>query len=318
MKKDRWIIFLPLIIILGLLPQIPGFPCCLATDVIIFGLFAMAYNLLFGYTGIITFGHSVFFGLGAYGAGVFLIHSSLPPSMISLFVGAIAATVAAALIGGLALRRKGIYMSMITLAFNEIFYFIVWSFREYTGGYDGLLGIKTPPLEIPYVFSIPLMNEPLRIYYFCLAVFIVCILVLRILVKSPFGLLLQLIRENEERARFLGYDVDRYKLISFILSGLFSGVAGSLHAIHMCYVGPDSIHWMLSGEVNVMCLLGGMTTFLGPLLGAAIYLIAKEYILSLTLHWPVIVGLLFVVTTLWLRQGILGRLQTILKKTIEL
>ncbi|MCX6659050.1 MAG: branched-chain amino acid ABC transporter permease [Candidatus Bathyarchaeota archaeon] len=280
-----------LAIILIIMPWVmPSFT--VSTDMLIFGLFAMGYNILLGQTGILSFGHSVFFGLGAYGTAMFLMKPQAVPrvpaswGMLGILTGLALATAAALGIGALSLRRKGTYFSLITVAFNMMVYFIfIQNPLDLTGGGDGIIGIPTPPL-----FFLEKWRTPETWYYFCMVITLAAVAILRIIQNSPFGEVLKGIRENEERVMLLGYDVARYKLISFTLSGLFSGLAGSLLAFHLNFVGYDTLYWMVSGEVLIICLLGGFRTFFGPLVGAIAYILLKDGLSAITENWMIFMG----------------------------
>lgn len=280
-------------IILIVLPWImPSFS--VATDILIFGLFAMGFNILLGQTGILSFGHASFFGLGAYGTAMLLVKPGsiprIPDSLgwFGLFTGVALATVVALAIGILTLRRKGTYFALITVAFNMMIYFIfLQNPFDLTGGGDGLIGLPTPP-----ILFFENWRTPLTWYYFVMIIVFIAVIILRIIQTSPFGEVLKAIRENEERAKLLGYDTDRYKLISFTLSGTFSGLAGSIFAYHLNYVGLDTLFWLQSGEVLIITLLGGFRTFFGPLVGAAAYILLKDGISAVTEEWMIVMGVI--------------------------
>lgn len=280
-------------IILIIMPWImPSFS--VATDILIFGLFAMGFNILLGQTGILSFGHASFFGLGAYGTAMLLMKPGSMPRITAslgwfgLVTGVVLATVVALGIGILILRRKGTYFALITVAFNMMFYFIfIQNPYNLTGGGDGLIGLSTPPL-----LFFENWRTPMTWYYFCMIIVLIAVTILRFIQTSPFGEVLKAIRENEERVKLLGYDTDRYKLISFTLSGLFSGLAGSIFAFHLHYVGLDSLYWMASGEVLIMALLGGFRTFFGPLVGAAAFILLKDGISTVTEEWMIVMGVI--------------------------
>jgi branched-chain amino acid transport system permease protein len=279
-----------------------------ATDILIFGLFAMGYNILLGQTGILSFGHATFFGLGAYGAAMLIMKPEgiprLPASMgwFGLLTGIALATAVAIIIGILSLRRTGTYFALITVAFNMMFYFIfMQNPYNLTGGSDGIIGIPMPP-----ILTFENWRAPMTWYYFCAIIVIIAIALLRAIQTSPFGEVLKGIRENEERVKLLGYDTDKYKLISFTLSGLFSGLAGSLFAFHLNYVGLDTLYWMFSGEVLIITLLGGFRTFFGPLVGSVAYILLKDGISAITEDWMIVMGVIVMTLILAFRaSGIL-------------
>ncbi|WP_455277249.1 branched-chain amino acid ABC transporter permease [[Eubacterium] cellulosolvens] len=281
-----------------------------ATDILLFGLFAISFNILLGFTGILSFGHGLFFGLGAYGTGLFLKYVSVSP--LSIAVGTTLATIVAAIVAYFCTIRRGVYFAMITIAFNQLFYFIFFTWRDFTGGDDGLVGIRRFIIELPFLPTITLQDPLVRYYFFFMIVGISIFLIKRIL-ESPFGLILQAVRENEERTMCLGYNVNSFRFASFLLSGLFSGIAGSLYCIHLRFVGVTVLHWMFSGEVIMMTILGGMHIFFGPFIGAVLFVFLRDLLSNFTMHWPLIIGVLFIILTLWLRRGVLGRLASYLE-----
>lgn len=302
--SNRNFVFLLFIILASILPFI-SLSVAEATDILLFGFFAISFNILLGYTGILSFGHGLYFGLGAYGTGLFLRWVDVSP--ISIIVGVMLATSIAAIVGYFCTIRRGVYFALITVAFNQLFYFIFYSWRDFTGGDDGLIGIKRFSIDIPFLSSIPL-NDHLVRYYFFFIICVIAIFVIKRILDSPFGLILQAVRENEERVKCLGYDIRKYRYSAFLLSGLFSGIAGSLYGIHLRYVGVTILHWLFSGEVIMMTLLGGMSTFFGPFVGAALFVFLRDLISRYTMHWQFFVGVLFIALTLGFRRGVLGTL----------
>ena len=302
--SNRNIAFLLFIILAAILPFI-SLSTAEATDILIFGFFAISFNVLLGFTGILSFGHGLYFGLGAYGTGLFLKWVDVSP--ISLLAGVMLASSIAAIVAYFCTIRRGVYFALITVAFNQLFYFIFYSWRSFTGGDDGLIGIKRFSIDIPFLSSIPL-NDHLFRYYFFFIIAVIAIYSIKRILDSPFGLILQALRDNEERVKCLGYDINKFRYSAFLLSGLFSGIAGSLYCIHLRYVGVNVMHWLFSGQVIMMTLLGGMSTFFGPFVGAALFVFLRDLISRFTMHWQAIVGLLFIALTLGFRRGVLGRL----------
>ena len=290
---------------------------------LIFGIFAMGYNISLGETGMLTFGHAAFFGLGAYGCGLFLAHVDYPAGLglIGIPIGVLVAVVAGLLIGALSLRRRGTYLALITLAFGEMIYFIVFQWESLTGGDDGLYGMSTPGIGIPgvYVFEFEelfdgLVTSNMLLFVFVFLVFVASLYAMRRLKHSNLGHIFNAIRENEDRASFLGYDVYRYRLIAFVVSAGFSGLAGALYPIFLSFVGLDTLSWLLSGEVNFFVLLGGIGTFVGPLVGSVSYYFITDYISAVTDHWELFVGLIFIGLVLYLPEGIVGTARDYLAK----
>src|SRR5438552_12609938 len=246
----------------------------LAAQVLIYGLFALGFNLLYGYTGLLSFGSAAYWGLGAYGTGIALAKLKVTSLWLALGMGLAAALVGGALVGFFCLRRRGIYFAMLTLAFAQLLYFVGFHLADWTGGDDGLRGITLPPLALPGV-TIPL-DTSLAFYYFALALVATAVAALKRILDSPFGAVLQAIRENSVRASACGYDTSRVKLLSFVFSALFAGLAGSLDALRLNVVPIESLYWTTSGQVVIMTLLGGAGTFFGPFVGAATFLVLED------------------------------------------
>lgn len=290
----------------------------LTTFGLIFAIFAMGYHISLGETGMLTFGHAAFFGLGAYGYGLFLAHVDPPAGLgfIGILVGVLLALTGGLIIGVLSLRRRGTYLALITLAFGEMLYFIVFQWESFTGGDDGLFGMSTFGIGIPGVFVFQfedalggaISGEALFLL-FVLVVFIATLYTIRRIKQSNLGHVFNAIRENEDRANFLGYDVNRYRLIAFVLSAGFSGLAGALYPALLNFVGLDTLSWLLSGEVNFFVLLGGINTFVGPVVGGIAYFFLTDYISAFTDHWELFVGLIFIALVLYLPEGIVGTLR---------
>mgnify|MGYP001592620763 FL=1 len=278
----------------------------LATQVLIYGLFALGFNLLYGYTGLLSFGAAAYWGLGGYGAGIALAKLKLGSLWAALGMGLLAATVGGAVIGFFCLRRRGIYFAMLTLAFAQLLYFVGFHLADVTGGDDGLRGITVPPLVLPGL-TIPL-DQSITFYYFSLALVVLAVVGLKRILDSPFGAVLQAIRENSDRAGACGYDINRVKLLSFVFSALFMGLAGALDALRLTVVPIESLHWATSGQVVMMTLLGGAGTFFGPFVGAAAFLVLEDRISVFTESWPLVIGAIFMAFVLFLPKGIWGTL----------
>ena len=278
----------------------------LAAQVLTYGLFALGFNIIYGYTGLLSFGHAAFWGLGAYGTGIMLAKLGLTSLWAGLAVGIGAALLAGVVVGYLCLRRRGIYFSMLTLAFGQMIYFSGFHLSDWTGGDDGLRGIPRLPAEMPGL-SIPL-DSPLSLYFFIMIVVMVMLVGLKRILESPFGAVLQAIRENQSRAEACGYDVRRVKLLSFALSALFAGVAGALEAIRLNFVPIDALYWTTSAQVVIMTLLGGAGTFFGPFIGAAVFLLLEDRLSLVMESWPLVMGIIFIAFVLFLPKGIWGTL----------
>jgi branched-chain amino acid transport system permease protein len=278
----------------------------LATQVLIYGLFALGFNLLYGYTGLLSFGSAAYWGLGAYGTGI-----ALAKLKVTSLWGALAAGLGAAALGGVVfgffcLRRRGIYFAMLTLAFAQLLYFIGFHLADWTGGDDGLRGIAVPALTLPGL-SVSL-DRSVAFYYFALVVVGVALAALKRILDSPFGTVLQAIRENSDRATACGYDIARIKHLSFVFYALFAGLAGALDALRLTVVPIESLHWSTSGQVVIMTLLGGAGTFFGPFVGAGAFLVLEDFISARTESWPLVIGLIFMAFVLFLPKGIWGTL----------
>jgi branched-chain amino acid transport system permease protein len=280
----------------------------LATQVLIFGLFALGFNLLYGYTGLLSFGHAAYYGLGAYGTGLALAKLKVTSLWIALGVGLGSAIIGGALVGFFCLRRRGIYFAMLTLAFAQMLYFIAFHAADLTGGDDGLRGIPLHPLGLPGV-SVSL-RSPLAFYFFAYVLVVLAVAALKRILDSPFGAVLRAIRENSDRAVACGYDINRIKLLSFVFSASFAGLAGGLDALRLTVVPVEALYWSTSGQVVIMTLLGGAGTFFGPFVGAATYLILADRLSIFFEYWPLVIGIIFMVFVLFLPRGIWGTLTT--------
>jgi branched-chain amino acid transport system permease protein len=275
----------------------------LATNILIFGLYATGFNLLFGYTGMLSFGHAAFLGTGSYFAGMAITQAQLP-WLAAIALGVAAATLVGALVGFLAIRTRGIYFAMVTLALGQIVYYAFYKAERWTGGENGLRGINVPAIEIAGL-RLDWTHPTTKYYLIYVFVALALWLVSRIL-ASPFGAVLEAIRENEKRAAACGYDVARSKLLVFVLSAALCGLAGALRALHLSVVPVNSLHYLQSGQAVMMCLLGGMGTFFGPFVGAAVFLYLEDVVTSLTRYWMAVVGAVFMLFVLFFPRGIWG------------
>jgi branched-chain amino acid transport system permease protein len=278
----------------------------LAAQVLTYGLFALGFNIIYGYTGLLSFGHAAFWGLGAYGTGITLAKLGVQSLWIGLAAGMGAALVAGVIVGYLCLRRRGIYFAMLTLAFGQMIFFGAFHMSQWTGGDDGLRGIPRLPLELPGIAIA--LDTPLRLYYFIMAVVALMLLGLKRIMDSPFGAVVQAIRENPSRAEACGYDVRRVKLLAFTFSAFFAGVAGALEAIRLNFVPIDALYWTTSAQVVIMTLIGGAGTFFGPFVGAAAFLLLQDWLSLVMESWSLVIGLVFIAFVLFLPKGIWGTL----------
>ncbi len=276
----------------------------LATRIVVMALAAMSLNFLLGFTGVLSFGHAAYFGLGAYGVAM-TIKYLVPNTLLGMAVGVAVATVAAAIIGALIVRRRGVYFAMVTIAFGQVFYFIAYRWNTMTGGDDGLTGWHRMPIDLGLA-DLDIFGNDKAFYYFALAVFAICVGIMASLLRSPFGRTLLAIRENERRARFLGIPIERHIWLSFVISCMFVSVAGSLYALLNNFTDPRALRFDLSGNFVIMAVLGGMRSFWGPLIGAAIFVALQDYVSSHTENWMSVIGLVFVLVVRFFPRGVLG------------
>jgi len=286
-------------------PHITSIP--LMTEIMIFGLFALGFNLLLGHTGILSFGHAAYFGVGCYGCGMAIRYfgvSVWAGLLVSLILGA----TLAAVIGALAIKKRGVYFAMISMAVAQMFYFLALSpLKKWTGGEDGLKFI--PPLSLKIPFSVDLQS-PIPLYYFIYFVVGISILIIWRILNSPFGRLLQAIRENETRTIASGYNVTMAKYLSLVFSGLFSALAGGLFFVYLGYGPLQTLFWLTSGTILLMTILGGMHTFIGPVVGVGVFLYAQNKLSWIMERWELVVGILFMTLILIFPEGIVGTIKS--------
>ncbi len=292
-----------LLICFLLVPLIPGeFPLYVATEILIFGLFALSFNLIYGYMGQISFGHAAFFGVGAYAFALCLRELQRAGSGGYLeFLGALALAIpasalAALIVGFFCVRLVGIYFSILSLAFGELLYYIVFSWYGFTGGDDGIQGLLPPPW----------FRNPVNYYFFTLSVVALATLLMWRIVHSPFGFVLRMIRDNQRRTAFLGVDVRKCMLVNFVVAGAFAGVAGALWAPFSRSVSPVLLGWMQSGIAVFMTLIGGAGYFVGPLVGSSIYTLLNAYVTRVTPYWPLTIGIIILLLVLFQPGGVLS------------
>jgi branched-chain amino acid transport system permease protein len=267
----------------------------------------MSLDILIGYTGMVSFGHSAFFGLGLYGAAAALLMMRSPSLWVALAVGLGAAALVAAFVAFFATRLRDIYFAITTLVFSQIFYVIIFTWTDVTGGENGLY-FSQPPFTIPGIFSGRFSTVSL--HWFVLGIVALSYLALRRITQSPFGMVLQSIRENEPRTRAIGYHVERYKIVAVLLSGLFAGLAGTLYAIQHRFAAPDFVFFTVSGEVVIFAVMGGMGTLVGPLVGAAFFLLLREGLSRFwTEYYLIPLGIAFTLMVIFMPQGLMGFLK---------
>jgi len=302
-----WIGFCVVIALLIAAPLVlPEFWRRFLTECLIWGLLAMSSDLLIGYTGMVSFGHSAFFGLGMYGAAGALIAVSPPNLWLAILAGLAGAAGAALFVAFFSIRLRDIYFAITTLIFSQIFYVIIFTWTKVTGGENGLIFTR-PHLSIPFLYDARFNSTTM--HWFVLAVVTASYLILRRVTQSPFGMVLQSIRENEARTRAIGYAVERYKMMSVMLSGLFAGLAGVLYAVQNQFVAPNFVYFLTSGDTVMYNVIGGVGTLVGPIVGAGFFQLARQ-LLSQVLgdQFPYLIplGIVFIAMIIFLPQGILG------------
>jgi branched-chain amino acid transport system permease protein len=285
--------------VLPLTPWMSKYYLLLAFDALLFGTIAMSLDLLMGYTGLVSFGHTAFFGLGAYATAVLLERGVLSLwlclGLAVVVVGAYAFTVSY-----FATTRRGIYFALLTLIFAEVIY-TVFRYTQTFGGSDGIQGL--PPSQVAPGVAI---DTPVRLYYLVFAYLLLAYLACRVLVRSHFGQVLVAIRENEDRARFLGYNVQRYKMGVCMISAVLTGLAGALYPGRAAYATPDLLHWSVSGEFLIMVMIGGLGTLVGPIMGGVFFTVLQEKVSSYVQWYSIVIGLVLVLIVLFVPRGLLG------------
>jgi branched-chain amino acid transport system permease protein len=288
------------------LPLLGGYTA-IAARVLVMALAAMGLNLLLGYTGVLSFGHAAYFGLGAYGAGLTLkyVADSTP---LAILAGTLLGGIAGTLFGMLLVRRRGVYFAMVTIAFGQVCFYIAYKWDDFTGGYDGLRGFARAPLDFG-LFKIDIAGNGTLFYYFVLVVFGLAVGLQALILKSPFGRTMLAIRENERRARFLGLPVEKHIWLSFSISCFFTALAGTLYALLNNFADPLGLNYVMSGNIVMIAVMGGMRTFWGPLVGAVLFVMLQDYVSSMTTNWMFFVGTTFVLVVLLFPRGLMGLLQ---------
>jgi branched-chain amino acid transport system permease protein len=275
----------------------------LAVNVLVYGVLAVGYNLLFGYTGMLSFGHAAFFGAGAYIAGIAIGKFGIP-WYTAVPLGVLGGGLLAFIIGALSTRTRGIYFSMVTLALAQLVYYVALQASSWTGGENGLRGLTVNRINL-FGWSINFL-DPVNKYYILMIFAALALWVVSRILNSPFGAAIESIRENERRARTCGFNVERTKLLSFTLSGLICALAGTMSALHLAFVPLDVLHYHTSGMIVMMTLLGGARSFFGPFIGALVFLLMEDVFSLWTSHWQIIVGSIFILFVLFLPKGIWG------------
>lgn len=307
MKKDsKTLLFLTLLIalVLFLLPLFARpYVINLLTEMVIFSLYAVSYNLLLGFGGLLSFGHGMFLGLGAFTAGAMLQRLPGLPFFAAVFLGTLMATLVGLGVGCLLLRQRGSYYALLTLAFNALFYAVAVKWQAVTGGDDGL-PVKRPSLNLGFV-QLP-MSDVTVFYYVTLIVIGCAVLSCWYFTRTAMGRTVLLVRENEERMQFIGYNPALSRMILFTLTAFFAGLAGSFYALFFKFVGVDAISIDMTTTALLMTFIGGTKNFFGPVLGAGFYIYFQNFLSNLTDRWPLFMGILFVLMVLFAPQGLSG------------
>jgi branched-chain amino acid transport system permease protein len=277
----------------------------MTSRVMILSIFALGYNILFGRTGLLSFGHAAFYAAGAYGLGLFSLHVS-PHPLIGILAGVACACLLAAVVGFFCVRQTEIYFAMLTLAFGMMVFSLIWNMRSVTGGDDGLVGIMRAPISLGIV-TIPII-KPQNYYFLVLFFLAISLFLIYRIRRSPFGLVLAGIRENDRRVEFAGVSLKNYRLGAFIISGTFAGLAGALGTLLESNATPFAAHWSHSAVPVLVSLIGGIQTFTGPIVGSAVFILLREIIERFTSNWMLWFGLILLVIIMGFRGGIVGAL----------
>ncbi|HET9653500.1 MAG TPA: branched-chain amino acid ABC transporter permease [Usitatibacter sp.] len=292
-------------------PLLPGkFWTHVSTEVLILGLFAMSFNLLYGYMGQISFGHAAFFGVGAYATAMLFVAMKSPAGdigmwafFLSLAIGPVIAALAALVVGFFCVRLTGIYFAILSLAFGELLFYIVFSWYSFTKGDDGIQGLLPPAF----------FQEPAHFYYLTLAIVTAALIVMWRIAESPFGYIMRTLRDNQRRAAFLGISVRLHMLANFVIAGSFAGLAGALWGPFSRSVNPGLLGWQESGIAVFMTLIGGAGSFIGPMVGSVIYTMLQAVVKMYTVYWPLTIGSIILLIVLFAPGGVLGTLDKRLK-----
>lgn len=304
MKRNMTILLMiVLVALLVALPWIaPYFYIFIATEILILGLFAASFNLIFGYTGMLSFGHAAFFGIGAYAAAL-LLQDMQWPLLACLLVSVGAGAILALIIGFFSVRLNEVYFSMLTLAFGMMVFAVVHQWRSVTNGSDGIAGFTIKSLGLGLDLA---LGNPAVYYHVVLALVLIATAVLYVICRSSFGLILRAIRQNSERVAFCGLNVRSYRLAAFTIAGAFAGLAGGLMAPFLRIASPELVHWSMSAEPVLMSILGGTGYFLGPFFGAGMFVLLETWITSFTHAWMLVLGIILALMVMFFRRGLLG------------
>jgi branched-chain amino acid transport system permease protein len=277
----------------------------LVNEMLIYGLLAMSLDIMLGYTGMLSFVHNAYLGISAYIVGLFLVHVASSSLWLVFFVGIILTALIALPVGWVQVRTGGFAFALLTLAFGMMFFTVAWKWYSLTGGDDGLMGVPRPDIAIGG-WVLGNTGNTVLMYFFSLIIVLICFLLAWRIMHSPFGSVLEAIRENEQRASCVGVHVRKYKLLSWMLACTLAGVSGALFILYKGYMGPDTMGGFAGGAVLMMILLGGMGTLWGPFIGAAVFLFIQDYISTMTENWEIFVGLAVVLLVLFMPRGFAG------------
>lgn len=292
------------VIILLFLPQvISSYYVLLLTEILIFGIFALSVNMLLGYTGLVSLGQAAFWGVGGYTVALLIVQGGVDNFWLCIIAALLVSAVLGLVFGFLALRTTGMYFIMLTLALAQMIWAIVWRWRSFTGGDDGLAGITRPDFGLPWS-----LWDTVNFYYLVFVFFAIAVFLLYRISQSPFGRTLVGIRENESRLQALGYNTWRYKYVCFVIAAVFGGLAGSLKVYQDGFISPTYLSMTISAMVVLMAMIGGTRVFAGPILGAGVVWIIRSIVSSYTEYWTLILGILMVVIVMFAPQGIAGYL----------
>jgi branched-chain amino acid transport system permease protein len=303
--KNRILMVLLLVGLAGLvvLPWFtPYFYIFIATEILIMGLFAASFNLIFGYTGMLSFGHAAFFGIGCYATAMVLFHLQWP-FVYCLLLSALCGGLLALVIGFLSVRLNEVYFAMLTLAFGMMVFSIAHQWRSVTNGSDGIAGFMIKDFGLGLSLT---LGNPAVYYHVVLVIVVLAAALLYLIGRSSFGMILQAIRQNPERVAFCGLNVRAYRLAAFTVGGAFAGLAGGLMAPFLRVASPDMLHWSTSAEPVLMSILGGTGYFLGPFVGSAIFILLETWITSITQAWMLVLGIVLALMVMFFRRGVLG------------
>lgn len=313
-SRSGWIAGIIVTVILFVLPVFLGnlgktgeYWIWVSTEMIIMALFAMSLNLILGFGGMVSFGHAAFFGVGAYTVALLMKKADFP-LYLALPAAPMVAAVTAAFIGWFCVRLSGLYFSILTLAFGQLLFMIVFQWYTFTGGDDGLHGVPRPEIL-----------GPINYYWLCLIIFMVCFFVIRMIVNSSFGLTIKTIRENLDRAKFVGINVRRYQLLNFVIAGAFAGLSGGMLCELNRFAQTEFLHWSKSAEPILASLVGGMYSLAGPAIGSSVLIFLKIFLQqvhrSMVEIWAIFLGVLLLIVVLFAPQGLVGLYQNIFHKS---